>query len=37
MQRIEAWRGRRAANDDLTIMEVWRDPAQSGTDSDYDI
>jgi hypothetical protein len=24
LQRIEAWRGRRAANDDLTIMEVWR-------------
>lgn len=26
LQRIEAWRGRRAANDDLTILEVWRDP-----------
>jgi serine phosphatase RsbU (regulator of sigma subunit) len=35
LQRIEAWRGRRAANDDLTIMEVWRDPAQIG--SNYDI
>ena len=35
LQRIEAWRGRRAANDDLTIMEVWRDPAQIGPD--YDI
>jgi len=30
LQRVEAWRGRRAANDDLTIMEVWRDPAQIG-------
>ncbi|MGW8185782.1 MAG: PP2C family protein-serine/threonine phosphatase [Desulfobacterales bacterium] len=35
LQRIEAWRGRRAANDDLTIMEVWRDPAQIGPG--YDI
>jgi sigma-B regulation protein RsbU (phosphoserine phosphatase) len=34
LQRIEAWRGRRAANDDLTIMEVWRDPAQ--IEPDYD-
>ena len=32
LQRIEAWRGRRAPNDDLTIMEVWRDPAQIGPD-----
>lgn len=30
LQRIEAWRGGCAANDDLTIMEVWRDPAQPG-------
>jgi len=37
LQRIEAWRGRRAANDDLTIMEVWRDQVQIGPDSDYDI
>jgi len=37
LQRIEAWRGHRPANDDLTIMEVWRDPAQIGPDSDYDI
>jgi phosphoserine phosphatase RsbU/P len=33
LQRIEAWRGSCAANDDLTIMEVWRDPAQ--TELDY--
>ena len=32
LQRIESWRGRCAANDDLTIMEVWRDPAQTGLD-----
>jgi len=37
LQCIEAWRGRRTANDDLTIMEVWRDPAQIEPDSDYDI
>ena len=30
LQRIEAWRGQCAPNDDLTIMEVWRDPAQTG-------
>jgi sigma-B regulation protein RsbU (phosphoserine phosphatase) len=35
LQCIEAWRGRCAANDDLTIMEVWRDPVQAGPD--YDI
>jgi serine phosphatase RsbU (regulator of sigma subunit) len=35
LQRIEAWRGRRAANDDLTIMEVWRDPLQ--IEPGYDI
>jgi serine phosphatase RsbU (regulator of sigma subunit) len=34
LQRIEAWRGRRAANDDLTIMEVWRDPARIGSGHD---
>jgi serine phosphatase RsbU (regulator of sigma subunit) len=32
LQRIEAWRGSCAANDDLTIMEVWRDPEQTGPD-----
>jgi len=32
LQRMQAWRGRRAANDDLTIMEVWRDPARTGPD-----
>jgi serine phosphatase RsbU (regulator of sigma subunit) len=35
LQHIEAWRGRCAANDDLTILEVWRDQTQSGPD--YDI
>ena len=35
LRRIEAWRGRCAANDDLTIMEVWRDPTQ--IEPDYDI
>jgi serine phosphatase RsbU (regulator of sigma subunit) len=35
LQRVEAWRGRRAANDDLTIMEVWRDPEQ--IEPGYDI
>jgi sigma-B regulation protein RsbU (phosphoserine phosphatase) len=34
LQCVEAWRGRRAANDDLTIMEVWRDPVQIGPDFD---
>jgi CheY-like chemotaxis protein len=37
LQRIEAWRGHHSANDDLTIMEVWRDPAPIVPDSDYDI
>ena len=32
LQRIEAWRGRSPANDDLTIMEVWRDPARNRPD-----
>jgi serine phosphatase RsbU (regulator of sigma subunit) len=35
LQRIQAWRSGCAANDDLTIMEVWRDPAQPGPE--YDI
>jgi len=37
LQRIEAWRGHRPANDDLTILEVWRDPVHIGPGSDYDI
>ena len=32
LRRIEAWRGSCAANDDLTIMEVWRNPEQTGLD-----
>jgi serine phosphatase RsbU (regulator of sigma subunit) len=36
LHRIETWRGRCAANDDLTILEVWRDQIQSGG-PDYDI
>jgi phosphoserine phosphatase RsbU/P len=32
LQRIEAWRGGCAPNDDLTLLEVWRDPASSGPD-----
>jgi sigma-B regulation protein RsbU (phosphoserine phosphatase) len=35
LQRIEAWRGGCAANDDLTVLEVWRDQTQTGPD--YDI
>jgi serine phosphatase RsbU (regulator of sigma subunit) len=35
LQAVEAWRGRCTANDDLTILEVWRDPAQAAPD--YDI
>jgi serine phosphatase RsbU (regulator of sigma subunit) len=29
---VEAWRGRRPPNDDLTVMEVWRDPVPAGSD-----
>jgi phosphoserine phosphatase RsbU/P len=32
LRRIEDWRGGCAANDDLTLLEVWREPAQHGTD-----
>ena len=27
LERIGSWRGNTAANDDLTIVEIWRDPA----------
>ena len=27
LKRIDSWRGNAAANDDLTIVEIWRDPA----------
>ena len=26
LERIDSWRGNAAANDDLTIVEIWRDP-----------
>jgi len=26
LKRIDSWRGKAAINDDLTIMEIWRDP-----------
>jgi sigma-B regulation protein RsbU (phosphoserine phosphatase) len=30
LERIDSWRGNTAANDDLTIVEIWRDPAKTG-------
>ena len=30
LESIDAWRGNTAANDDLTIVEIWRDPAKTG-------
>lgn len=35
LKYIESWRGRSAANDDLTILEVWRDPVRA--EPSYDI
>jgi sigma-B regulation protein RsbU (phosphoserine phosphatase) len=29
LERIDSWRGNTAANDDLTIVEIWRDPAKT--------
>jgi sigma-B regulation protein RsbU (phosphoserine phosphatase) len=29
LQRIDSWRGNTGANDDLTIVEIWRDPAKT--------
>jgi len=29
LERIDAWRGNAAANDDLTIVEIWRDPPKT--------
>jgi sigma-B regulation protein RsbU (phosphoserine phosphatase) len=26
LERIDSWRGNAAANDDLTVVEIWRDP-----------
>jgi sigma-B regulation protein RsbU (phosphoserine phosphatase) len=30
LERIGSWRGNTAANDDLTVVEIWRDPAKTG-------
>ena len=30
LERIGAWRGNAAMNDDLTIVEIWRDPLRPG-------
>jgi serine phosphatase RsbU (regulator of sigma subunit) len=29
LERIDSWRGNAAANDDLTIVEIWRDPPKT--------
>ena len=28
LERIDSWRGNAAANDDLTVVEIWRDPLE---------
>ena len=28
LEKIDSWRGNAAANDDLTIVEIWRDPVE---------
>lgn len=30
LARIDSWRGKAAMNDDLTLVEVWRDPSAAG-------